>query len=64
MVKMADAPSFGHTASLQVGSGRCSKPLNCTQMESNMIIDIIQEYLKAVDMVNTWFKIQIRPKMW
>ena len=28
MVKLADTPSFCHTASLQVGSGRCSKPLN------------------------------------
>ena len=29
-----------------------------------MIMDITQEYLKAVDMVNSWFKIQIRTKVW
>ena len=62
-VKLADAPNFCHTASLQVGSGRCSLSLCTTQMESNMIIDITQEYVKAVDMVNSWFKIQIRAKM-
>ena len=44
--------TFCHTAGLQVGSDRDSKPLN-SQMASNMILYIPQDYLKAVEMVNT-----------
>ena len=64
MVKLADATSFCHAASLQVGSGRCSKPLKHSDGFKYMIIDITQEYLKVVDMVNSWFKIEIRAKIW
>ena len=32
-------------------------------MGSNMIIDITQEYVKAVDMANSWFQIEIRAKI-
>ena len=67
MVKWADAPRFCHTASIQVGSGRCSKPLKHSdgfKISNNMIIDITQEYLKAViDIVNSWFKIEISAKI-
>ena len=38
--------------------------LQNTQMASNMIVDITQEHLNAVEMVNARFKMQIRAKMW
>ena len=61
MRKLTNAPSFCHTASpqdVESGWGKTRKWLLKYDIRHN------KEHPKAEKMLNAWFKMQIRAKMW